>query len=48
MWFNLAAAQGVAEAVKNRNEVASIMLKQQLAEVQKLSRKCLARNYQGC
>ena len=48
MWFNLAAAKGDANAVKNRDIAASKMTPQQMAEAQKLARECQARNYKGC
>jgi hypothetical protein len=48
MWFNLAAAQGHADAVNNRDVIATKMSPEQLAEAQKLARECLARKYKGC
>ena len=43
MWSNLAAANGNANAVKNRDIDASKMYQQQLAAAQKSSRECLAK-----
>ena len=48
MWWNLAAAQGNANAVKNRDIVAKKMSTQQIVEAQKLARECQARNYKNC
>ena len=48
MWFNLAAAQGDANGVKNRDIVAKQMTTQQIAAAQKLARECKARNYKNC
>ena len=39
MWSNLAAARGLAAAVKQRDEVASRMTAEQIAEAQKLARE---------
>ena len=36
MWFNLAAARGLKEAVRNRDGVARHMTPEQIAEAQKL------------
>ena len=48
MWFNLAAAKGDADAVKNRDIAASKMTQQQMAEALKLARECQARDFKGC
>ena len=48
MWLNLAAAQGDANAVENRDIVAKKMTTQQIAAAQKLARECQARNYKNC
>ncbi len=48
MWFNLAAAQGFADAVKNRDMFTKVLTPQQMAEAQKLARECQARNFKGC
>lgn len=39
MWFNLAAAQGLAVGVKNRDLVAGLMTPEQIAEAQSLARE---------
>ena len=39
MWFSLAAANGLKEAVRNRNMVARHMTPEQVAEAQKLARE---------
>ena len=39
MWFNLSAAQGDADATKNRDIVAAKMTPAQIAEAQKLARE---------
>ena len=38
-WYNLAAAQGDADAKKNRNYIAGLMTPEQIAEAQQLSRE---------
>jgi TPR repeat protein len=38
MWFNIAAAKGDTDAVKNRDMVAAKMKPAQIAEAQKLAR----------
>ena len=39
MWFNLAAAQGNANAIKGRDMVAGAMTPAQIAEAQRLARE---------
>jgi hypothetical protein len=39
MWFNLAAAKGDADAIKNRDRVSTMMTPAQIAEAQKLARE---------
>ena len=41
MWFNLAAAQGVAKAAQNRDRVAKKMTPFQFEEAQRLAREWL-------
>jgi TPR repeat protein len=48
MWSNLAAMSGDKDSVINRDNIAKLMTKQQLAEAQKLARECLVRKYKGC
>ena len=48
MWSNLAAAQGNESAKENRGILANHMTADQIAEAQKLSRECLAKEYKGC
>ena len=38
MWFNLAAAKGNADAIKNRDIVTAKMTPAQISEAQKLAR----------
>lgn len=46
--YNLAATKGDQNAYKNRDIIAKLMIPQQIGEVQKLARDCLARNFKGC
>ena len=39
MWYNLAAAQGVDTARKNREGVAELMIAEQITQAQKLARE---------
>ena len=39
MWFNLAAAQGDAEALANRDHLARMMTPAQIAEAQRLAQE---------
>jgi TPR repeat protein len=49
MWYNLAAIKGDYKiAVENRDNIASEMTSQQIAEAQKLARECQARNFKNC
>ena len=48
MWYNLSAGGGYAAAVKLRDIVAARMTIQQIADAQKLAKKCLESNYKDC
>ena len=48
MWSELAAASGNADAAKNREFLATLMTRQQIAEAQRMARDCLAKNYKSC
>jgi TPR repeat protein len=48
MWLNLGAASGDADAVKNRDLVASKMTPQQIAQAQIMARDCQQKNFKGC
>ena len=48
MWLNLAAAQGGEDAKKAKGIAQDIMTPAQIAEAQKLSRECLAKDYKDC
>ena len=44
MWYNLAAAQGSADAAKFRDDVATNMTPEQVAEAQRLAQEWLAKH----
>jgi len=48
LWWNLAAANGHESASKKKGIVAKRMTSSQIAEAQKLSTKCLKKNYKDC
>ena len=48
MWWDLAAANGIENASKNKGIIAKRMTSSQIAEAQKLSRECLKNNYKNC
>ncbi len=48
MWLNIAASNGNATVIKNRDIVAMKMTKEYLAEAHKLARECVKKNYKGC
>ena len=48
MWWNLASAQGYNNAKHNKDIVAKRMTREQIAEAQKLSRECSAKEYKNC
>ena len=48
MWANLAASNGKENGGGLRDDLAKKMTPQQIAEAQKLSRECVAKNYKGC
>ena len=48
LWLNLSAANGNSSAEKSRDLIAARMNPKQLAEAQKLAKKCLESNYKDC
>jgi hypothetical protein len=48
MWANLSATAGLEEAYPIRDSFVEYLTPAQIAEGQKLARKCLANNYKGC
>ena len=48
MWFNIAAANGDELAIKNRDSLLKTMTPTQIAEGQRLSRECVAKNLKNC
>jgi TPR repeat protein len=48
MWFNLGAASGAANRVKNRDIVARKMTSQQIAQAQKMAIECQQKKFKGC
>ena len=48
MWANIAAALGEKFAASNRNAMKWLLTPAQLAEAQRLSRECVAKDYKGC
>lgn len=46
MWYNVAAANGSGKY--NRDIVASMMTREQIAEAQRMARDCVAKNYKAC
>lgn len=48
MWYNLASANGLVDAGKHRNEIASKMTLADISEAQRRARVCMATNYQDC
>jgi hypothetical protein len=48
MWFDLAAVNQEADAVKNRDEIATKLTPSQLALAQRLSKRCLDRKFKKC
>ena len=45
MWFNIASANGLENARKNRDIVAKQLTPNQMADAQKLARECVKKNY---
>ena len=48
MWFNIAAANKVSGALKNREEVAEQMSAADISEAQRRARVCMESGYQDC
>jgi hypothetical protein len=48
MWFNIAAIDGNADAIKNRDIVAKLMTPAQLAQAQQLATRCMKSSYKDC
>ena len=48
MWFNIAASNGVKDAVTNRNIIAKKMTESDISKPQGLARACVAKKFKGC
>jgi len=48
MWINIAASNGNAAALENRDIIAKQITSSQMAEAQKLARACVKKKYKGC
>jgi uncharacterized protein len=48
MWFNIAAANGINAAVKNRDTLAEKLTKADIIEAQKRAKRCVASGYKDC
>jgi hypothetical protein len=48
MWFNIAASNGVKDAVTNRNIIAKKMTASDISKPQGLARACVAKKLKGC
>ena len=48
MWFDIAAKKGDFDAIKGCNRLKKVLTPSQLAQAQKLSKKCVKNNYKGC
>jgi len=48
MWFNIAASNGDADTVKNRDIIAKQMTAADISKAQGLARACVAKKYKGC
>ena len=48
MWYNLAAANGDEDAVKNRDIVAGKMSQADVSEAQRRARVCMSSEYKDC
>ncbi len=48
MWYNLGGSNGNKTGSKNRDLIAKEMTPAQIAEAQKLARKCVRKKYKGC
>jgi len=48
MWFDIAARKGDFDAIKGCSRLKKILTPSQLAQAQKMSKKCVKNNYKGC
>ena len=48
MWFNIAAANGDSDAVKNRDILAKEMTPEAIQEAQTMARECMSSGYTKC
>ena len=48
MWFNISSANGGKTGADNRAKIEKKMTASQIAEAQKLARKCMKQNYRSC
>jgi TPR repeat protein len=48
MWLNIASSQGHKSANQQLEKLTKLMSPNQIAEAQKLARKCLKQNYKDC
>ena len=48
MWYNIAGANGDKMGADNRAKIEKTMTASQIAEAQKLARKCMNTNYEDC
>ena len=48
MWFDIAAKSGDFDAIKDCSRLKKVLTPLQLAQAQKLSKKCVKNNYKGC
>ena len=48
MWFDIAAKAGEFDAVKGCSRLKKVLTPLQLAQAQKMSKKCVKNNYKGC
>ena len=48
MWFDLAAAQNVPQAIANRNALRQRLTNQALSMATQMSQRCRANGFKGC
>ena len=48
MWFDIAAKKGDFDAVQGCSRLKKVLTPSQLAQAQKMSKKCVKNNYKGC
>ncbi len=48
MWYNLGAANGSENGLKNRDSIAEEMTREDISKAQSMARECMSNDYKNC